>query len=409
MKRPYPTSGLASLGRGAHLIAGMSLLLWAAEACREGPSREDEAHERAESPVPGAGQHQHAQENALRVERSMLRDLRITTAPAESRAAAETVLVLGELRVNEDAYAEVSSPIPARVANVWAAPGDAVRAGQALVELESADVGRARAAVAGAKSRLELAKQTVERRRELSADQIVPRRELQTSQAELAQAEAEYRAAREALSALGAAHGGGTRFSLSAPLAGTVIERNALRGRMTGAEYALFIIGDLRRLWLIVHGFERDALRMRPQTIARVTFPALPGQSFFGKLTRIGSRVDPTSRTVDVRIEVDNPSGVLRPGMSANASVPIGDSDETVVAVPLEALQRSGESWCVFIPTPHEGQFQIRVVGRGRDLGGEVEIVSGLHAGERVVVDGAFLLKAEADKARGGGGDEHHH
>jgi cobalt-zinc-cadmium efflux system membrane fusion protein len=208
---------------------------------------------------------------------------------------------------------------------------------------------------------------------------------------------------------LGAAHGGGARFVLSAPIAGTIIERDALRGRMVDPEHALFIIGDLRRLWLVVHGFERDALRMQTGTTARVTFPALPGQSFSGTLTRVGARVDPTSRTVDVRIEVDNPSGVLRPGMSANATVPIGDSNETVVAVPLEAVQRQSQGWCVFIPTPQEGQFEIRSVGRGRDLGGEVEILSGLHAGAKVVVDGAFLLKAEADKARGGGNDEHHH
>jgi cobalt-zinc-cadmium efflux system membrane fusion protein len=59
------------------------------------------------------------------------------------------------------------------------------------------------------------------------------------------------------------------------------------------------------------------------------------------------------------------------------------------------------------LPTEREGVFAIRAVGRGRDLGGEVEILSGLAAGERVVKDGAFLLKAEAEKARGGGDHDH--
>jgi cobalt-zinc-cadmium efflux system membrane fusion protein len=168
-------------------------------------------------------------------------------------------------------------------------------------------------------------------------------------------------------------------------------------------------VAELSRLWLIVHAFERDALRMRTGTTARVSFPALPAEPATGTVTRIGNRVDAASRTVDVRVEIENPTRVLRPGMSASALVPIGDAAKNVVAVPVEALQRTPEGWCVFVPTDDEGLFLIRPVGRGRDLGAEVEVLSGLSAGERVVKDGAFLLKAEADKARGGGGAEHHH
>jgi cobalt-zinc-cadmium efflux system membrane fusion protein len=72
-------------------------------------------------------------------------------------------------------------------------------------------------------------------------------------------------------------------------------------------------------------------------------------------------------------------------------------------------MQRFENGWCVFLPRDEEGVFEIRKVGRGRDLGAEVEVISDLRAGERVVVDGAFLLKAEADKMRGGGAEHHHH
>ena len=345
----------------------------------------------------------------MRIERSMLRDLRVTTQAAESRPAGDVVTVLGELRVNEDAYAEIGTSIPARVSRVLAAPGDVVAAGQPLVELDSPEVGRARGERLTSGARLALARQTVERRRGLAADQIVPQREIQTAEAELAEAAAENRAALQSLGAVGAIRGSGSRFVLTSPIAGTVIDRTALRGRMVDAQSALFTVGDLSRLWLIVHAFERDALRMRAGATARVTFAALPGQDASGSLARVGSHVDPTSRTIDVRIEIDNPRGVLRPGMSAMALVPIGDDTETVVTVPVDAIQRQPEGWCVFIPRAAEGLFDIRHVGRGRDLGGEVEIVSGLRVGERVVVDGAFLLKAEADKARGGGEGEHHH
>ena len=371
------------------------------------PSEAEPRHEHAE----GHTEHEQpaqAKDALIRIEHGMLRDLRVTTQPAESRAAGDTVTVLGELRVNENAYAEVGSPVPARVSRVLSAPGDLVAKGQALVELESPEVGRARATLVSSRARLELARQTLARRRELAADQIVPQRELQASEAELSQAEAETRAAELSVSAFGANRGSGSRFVLSSPIAGTVIDRTALLGKMVTSEQHLFIVGDLTRLWLVAHAFERDALRMRTDTSARVTFPALPGQPFEGTLTRVGSRVDPASRTLDVRLELDNPSGVLRPGMSASALVRLGGSGETVVAVPVEALQQVRQGWAVFLPQDEEGVFELRSVGRGRDLGDEVEVLSGLKAGERVVVEGAFLLKAEADKASGGG-DEHHH
>jgi cobalt-zinc-cadmium efflux system membrane fusion protein len=344
----------------------------------------------------------------LRVDRVMLRDLRLSLAPAAARSAAETVTALGELRVNEDAYAEVGTPIAARVARIAAGPGDRVRAGQVLAELDSPDVGRARAAVATAEARVALSRQTAERRRQLAADQLVPARELQEAEAELTQAEVEVAAARQALVSLGAVRGSGATLELVSPLSGTVIDRNAIRGRMVEASAPLFVVGDLSRLWLIAHVFERDALRLRLATQARVSFPALPGQTFTGTVTQLGSRVDPASRTIDVRVVVDNTRGQLRPGMSASASLAVGDANETVVVVPVVALQKVATGWCVFVPRDEEGAFEIRRVARGRDLGGEVEVLSGLRAGERVVTDGAFLLKAEADKARGSV-DEHHH
>lgn len=346
--------------------------------------------------------------NVLRIERGMLRDLRVTVRAAESRPTGDAVSALGELRVNEDAYAEVGSSIGARVVRLLVAPGDVVRAGQPLIELESPDVGRARASLAVARARTDLARQTLERRTELSADQIVARRDLEAAQAEMAASEAESRAAVDVVSALGAGRGSGGRFVLSSPIEGTVIERAALRGQMIDAEHPLFVIADLRRLWLVVNAFERDALRARVGTTASVVFAALPGESVAGTITRIGSRVDPASRTIEVRVEIDNPNGVFRPGMSGTAHLPLGEPSETVVAVPIESIQRQPQGWCVFLPTRDEGVFEIRSVGRGRDLGSEVEVVSGLRAGERIVVDGAFLLKAEADKARGGG-EEHHH
>jgi cobalt-zinc-cadmium efflux system membrane fusion protein len=185
-----------------------------------------------------------------------------------------------------------------------------------------------------------------------------------------------------------------------------VIERDAVIGRLADPQHPLFRLADLSHLWLTVHVFERDALRVRSGAIARLTFAALPGRTFAGTVTLIGLQVESDSRTIPVRVEFANVESLLRPGMSATAWMPLGEANEMLVAVPTAALQRVADGWTVFLPRG-EGQFEMRMVGRGRDLGGEVEILNGIAAGDVVVVDGAFLLKAEAEKARGEG--EHHH
>jgi cobalt-zinc-cadmium efflux system membrane fusion protein len=363
---------------------------------------EHEEHEEHADP------HERHASTTLRVVSTMVRDLRLTMATSELRPLGEAVTALGELRVNEDAYAEIGAATPARVTRVLAAPGDRVLAGKALAELTSPAIGAARAQVLASSTRLALASEKLTRLNELAALQVVPAQEMSAARAEVQEADNAGAAARESVQALGGAQGSGANLVLVSPIAGTVIDRNIARGRLVDAQQTLFVVGDLSRLWLIVHAFERDALRVQVGTKARVAFPALPGQTFEGTVTRIGSRVDPGSRTLDVRVEVDNPEGLLRPGMSGSASIPVGDATSKTVTVPIVSVQRVGDVWCVFIPEAEPGHFEMRAVGRGRELSGEVEILTGLKAGERVVVDGAFLLKAEADKARGGG-DEHHH
>jgi cobalt-zinc-cadmium efflux system membrane fusion protein len=350
--------------------------------------------------------------NVLRIVPEMLRDLRITTAPVEERGALEGASVLGEVGPNEDAYAVVASPMAARIRRMLVGPAETVSGGQPLAELESVELGRARAELLAARARLDLAQRTLTRTRGLAAERIAPRRELEEAEARAGTAHAEVTAAEAALGALGvreevpdARPSESGRFALRSPIAGTVIERAGAQGEVAEPGRPLYRVANLSRLWLTVHAFERDAVALRVGSTARVLFAALPGRSYSGPITIIGRQVDPQSKTVPVRIEIDNADGVLRPGMSATAVLPTGDQEARILAVPTAALQRLAEGWYVFVPRG-EAAFEMRQVGRGRDLTGEVEILSGVQAGEQVVVEGSFLLKAEAEKARGEG--EHH-
>lgn len=350
--------------------------------------------------------------NTVRVEAGMLRDLRITTDDVESRPGGEQITLLGELEVDQRAYAEVGVPVAARVTRLLADAGDTVRQGQALAELTSAELGKARADYLSAEARVRLADAALERKRGLAAENIVPLREVQEAESQAAEARASLRSARAAIGAFGVqaptddADGAtSSTFVLSSPVNGAVIERAAVIGQMLDPATPAFRIGELSTLWLTVHAFERDAVRIEKGVAARLAFPALPGQDFRGTVAVVGRHVERDSRTVPVRIDVRNAGNVLRPGMSATAALPVGGSGNPILTVPVAAVQRVRNDWCVFLPKD-ESTFEIRRIGRGRDLAGEVEVLSGLRAGERIVVDGAFLLKAQAEKGEGDH-DEH--
>jgi cobalt-zinc-cadmium efflux system membrane fusion protein len=383
---------------GALLIAG---------GCRVGAPQERRAQEPAHVEE---GETHPEEENAIHLSADMLRDLRISTAVVVERPGAQEVSVLGEIAADQSRYAEVAPPTGGQIVRVIVEVNAPVRQGAPLAQLRSSELGRARADLLSAEARRDLASQTLDRKRTLAAERIVAAREVQEAEAAYRAAEAEVRAATAGLRALGIAESDtgddGSLFYVRSPIDGRVIDRHAILGQFASTDAALFTVADLSRVWLIAQVFERDAVNLQAGSIAHVTMAALPGQEFDGRITQIGRQVDPGSRTVPVRVELPN-AGILRPGMSANARLEITGRTQTVLAVPAAALQRVGEAWLAFVPTNPQ-EFEMRPVGRGRDLGTEVEVLSGLKAGETVVVEGAFLLKAEAEKRRGGG-DEHGH
>jgi len=346
--------------------------------------------------------------NTVKIDAGMLRDLRITTDEVESRPGGEQITLLGELAVDQRTYAEVGAPVAARVTRLLVNAGDLVRRGQTLAELTSPELGKAHADYLSAEARVKLADAALERKRGLAEEKIVPLREVQEAESQAAEARAALRSARAAIAAFGVQPPGAdadgpssSTFALRSSVSGAVIERAAVVGQMLDPAVPAFRIGDMSTLWLIVHAFERDAVRIEKGVAARLVFPALPGQGFKGTVAVVGRHVERESRTVPVRIDVRNAGNVLRPGMSGTAALPVGGSGDPILTVPVAALQRVRNEWCVFLPRD-ASTFEIRRIGRGRDLAGEVEVLSGLRAGERIVVDGAFLLKAQAEKGEGG-------
>ncbi len=352
-----------------------------------------------------------AADDLLRIAPDMLRDLKVTTLVVEAHRGAEEASMLGELRVDANRHAQVSTPIPAQIAALRAATGERVSQGTVLVELRSVELGRARAEHMSAEARVALARQTLDRKKTLSSERIAAGREVEEAEANLKAAEAELRAAAASLTSLGAAPEPAgedpSRFELRSPIAGVVLERTAVRrpaGRPLPAS-----LRDCRARDLVARGASLRARcgagsrgRSRSCDLSRASRENVRGTGRSGRSSGrrgFSNRADPSYASEPRGPLPARHVGNRRDRSRGRRSFHRGGARGLVA----ETRGRLGG-----VPPARRGSFRDP---RGRSRPGprgEVEIVSGLSRGETVVVEGAFLLKAEADKARGAG-EAHEH
>ena len=161
----------------------------------------------------------------------------------------------------------------------------------------------------------------------------------------------------------------------------------------------MFVVTDLSTVWVIGDLYEKDFPSVRVGTAATIVVPTT-GRSLKGRIAYIDPRVDPATRTAKVRVEVPNDAGALRLGMFVNVGLETA-GDGTRVLAPRSAVQSIGERQVVYVAAG-EGRFVERTVKVGALVGDHVEVLDGLKAGERVVNEGSFFVRAEAARNRAG-------
>jgi len=310
------------------------------------------------------------------------------------------VTLPGRLAWDEDHTSRVYAPYAGRVERLLVGVGERVRQGQALAVLSSADIGQAQADLHKAEADQLLARATLARVRDLVEGGVIARKDLDQAEADLARSGAEAARARARLAQYGVAAGAVNQtLTLSAPLAGLVVERNSNPGaevRSDVAGAALFTISDPATLWATIDVDETQLALLRTgQAIALVT-AAWPDQRFAAKVLSIGAAVDPASRTVKVRARVANPDGRLKAEMYVSAQVAASGG---LPLVPVDAVFLRGDRLGVFVPKGN-GRFERREV-KVRAAGPQSwQVVSGLAAGEQVVVGGALYLNQLLDAVK---------
>jgi membrane fusion protein, copper/silver efflux system len=188
---------------------------------------------------------------------------------------------------------------------------------------------------------------------------------------------------------------------IRSPTSGFVLSRNVSNGQRFEPATELYTIADLRRVWILADAFEGDAQHFRPGMRATVTQPGI-GKALTARVSPVLPQFDPSTRTLKVRLEADNPGFVLRPDMFVDVEMPVELGP--AITVPKEAVLDSGTRRVVYVDKG-DGVFEPRKVETGWRQGDRVEIVSGLAEGERVVTSGNFLLDSES-RMRAAGAEE---
>ncbi len=290
--------------------------------------------------------------------------------------------------------------------------GDRVRRGQPLAALFSTELADAQSDYLKMLAEVEEHHQHHRRTTELVEIGAASREELEQATSAFKAAQAKLASARQKLILLGMSakdidalrspNSTSSMISIAAPSSGTIVSRAVNAGEVIEMGKELFRIADLSTVWVIAQVYESNFAQVQIGTPAVITTQAYPGRSFNGRVSYIDPRVDPQTRTAQVRIEVANPGEMLKLGMFVDVgfggSAPAITSAGPVVVVPRAAIQTIGAKQVIYVATDKPGTFIQREVTTGPEANGLVQVYSGVSAGERVVTEGSFLLRAESLK-----------
>jgi len=320
----------------------------------------------------------------------------VRSEPAKKETLAKTLTLSGEIVADPDRTAKISSPVAGRLERVAMREGAIVKKGDVLAELRVPDLGRARGALVSATARAKAARANEARLKGLLESKMTSEQAYLDAKAEADARDAETRALAMELSGLGAGGGeGGVLLALRAPVAGSVVARDAVIGQPVAPEQVLGQITDLAEVWFLGRVFEQDLSSLTVGAKAEVVLNAFPRTSVPGVVEAIGQKVDPGARTVVARIRLENPAGNLRLGLFGKGLVAMPElaAAEPVLVVPRSAVVDVAGKSVVFVEDA-PGTYTRHDVTLGLSAPGKVQVLAGLREGEAVVVAGAFTLKS---------------
>jgi cobalt-zinc-cadmium efflux system membrane fusion protein len=367
------------------LIAGVLAMT----GCQKGAGVEAAAASNgsaAKAPIP----------NDVELDPAMLSNIKVEAVRLES--GRRQLTGTGKVQFNEDRTVRILAPLPGQAVDFQARVGDSIGKDQVLFSIKSREVASLVSDYLESQRDLDLAQKTYNMNKDLFEHQAASLISFQQAENDLAKATTHVARGEEALRVLGidpkeAVKDGGLRslVPVRSPMAGTLIERNLTPGQYVQADStSLLAIADLSTVWVLVDVFERDIHLVRVGQKVQVVAAAYPNHRFPASVERISDRVDPDSRTLKVRLLVSNPEVLLKPEMFITSSLELSEGG-AALSVPAGAVfTEDGKSY-VFAAI-NDRRFERRLIVAAPDAEGRLRVTSGLHAGEKIVTDGAMLL-----------------
>src|SRR5574343_1048381 len=320
-------------------------------------------------------------------------------------AVAETLRVAGRIDFDEQRLARIGATVTGRVTHIDALLGQSVGKGEVLARLNSSESSSQQLAYLKARAQLELNRRNAERAKALFEADVIGAAELQRRESEYKISQAETRAASDQLQLLGVSPAAIERLGkmgevnsvtpVVATMSGVVVERKLAQGQVVQPADSLFVVADLLRLWAVAQVPEQQVGLVKSRQAVSIEVPALGNEKLTGKLIYVGQTIDPETRTVLVRTELDNRDGRLKPAMLASMLIEAKPVERLVV--PASSVVRQNDEDHVFVGEG-DGAFRLLKVKLGPEQGGVRAVLCGLKGGERVVVDGAFHLNNERNR-----------
>ena len=347
--------------------------------------------------------------NVVQADANMLSQLKVTEVMYSELS--DTLRVAGQIDFDEQSLTRIGASVTGRVTHIQAPLGAVVNKGDVLATINSSELSSSQLAYLKARSEKELHRRNVERAKTLFASDVISAAELQRRENEFEIASAETRAAQDQLRVLGVSPQAIERLASSgaidsgssvvSTIQGVVVERKVATGQVVQPSDVMFVVANLNRVWAVAQVPEQQVSQVKAGQAVHIEVPALAHEKILGKLIYVGQTVNPETRTVLVRTELDNKDGRLKPSMLA--TMLIESAPMPRVVVPSSAVVRQDDADHVFVEQS-DGKFRLTPVKLAAEQNNQRVVLEGIKTGMRVVSEGAFHLNNQRNLNQMGSG-----
>ena len=331
----------------------------------------------------------------------------LSTVKLRERGFYEEITLPGKVSYDLENLANVGSRVTGRITEVYVKEGDQVRQGSKLATISSVELSNAQSNYLKSKVRLEALRIQAQRANELFEKKIISSREFEIANMEYKTVKTEMETSYNTLEIFGLTkaeiqglESGSQKqqnLTIRSPINGTVTDRKAVNGEAVNIEENLFVVADLRRLWILLDVYEKDLYSVKIGAEATVTTLGDKPETVKAHVAHVSEVIDQIKHTAEIRLEVDNAESKLKPGQTISAKVQgliSGSKSRKIMVVPSEAVHKIEGKTIVFAANL-DGSFEALEVVTGEAIDDDIEIKSGIPMEKNIVSEGSFVLKSE--------------